>query len=119
MGKFAFGVFINHSQQEVFDFLSDPANLSKWSSAFELAHWTSTDAPGVGATYQCLLKFYRKAATQKVETTEYAVNKKISYESEATRIAQAKVSIQFESVADGTKITSQRALAMTYHSFSG
>ena len=43
MGKFTLSVFINRSQQDVFDFLSDPANLSKWSSAFELADWTSTD----------------------------------------------------------------------------
>ena len=28
MGKFAISVFINRSQQEVFDFLSNPANLS-------------------------------------------------------------------------------------------
>jgi len=48
------------------------------------------------------------------------VNKKITYASEATRIAKAKVSIlQFESVADGKPITSQRALAMTWHSFGG
>jgi hypothetical protein len=59
-----------------------------------------------------------RAAVGNTRTAEYAVNKKITYESEATRIAQAKVSIQFESVADGTKITSQ-PLAMTYHSFSG
>lgn len=47
------------------------------------------------------------------------MNKKITDESEATRVAQAKVSIQFESVADGTKITSQRALATADHRFSG
>lgn len=29
MGKFTVNVFINRSQQAVFDFLSDPANLSK------------------------------------------------------------------------------------------
>jgi hypothetical protein len=52
MGKFAFGVFINHSQQDVFDFLSDPANLSKWSSAFESAEWTSSDVPGIGSIYR-------------------------------------------------------------------
>jgi hypothetical protein len=47
------------------------------------------------------------------------VNKKITYESEATRVAQAKVSIQFESVAEGKPITSQRALAMADHRFGG
>jgi uncharacterized protein YndB with AHSA1/START domain len=51
MQKFTVSVFINRSQQEVFDLLSDPANLSKWSSAFESAEWTSSDAPGIGSTY--------------------------------------------------------------------
>ena len=52
MGKFAFGVFINNSQQDVFDFLSNPANFSKWSSAFESAEWTSSDAPGIASVYR-------------------------------------------------------------------
>jgi carbon monoxide dehydrogenase subunit G len=52
MGKFTLSVFIHRPQREVFDFLSDPANLSKWSSAFESAAWTSSEAPGVGSTYQ-------------------------------------------------------------------
>lgn len=50
-----------------------------------------------------------RAAVGNTRTAEYAVNKKITYESEATRIAKAKVSVQFESIANGTKITSQRA----------
>ena len=52
MGKFAFGVFIHHSQQDVFVFLSDPANLSKWSYAFESAEWTFSDAPGIASVYR-------------------------------------------------------------------
>ena len=52
MGKFTLSVFINRSQQDVFDFLSDPANLSKWDSDFESAEWTSSDAPGIGSTYR-------------------------------------------------------------------
>jgi hypothetical protein len=52
MGKFALSVFINCSQQKVFDFLSDPANLSKWDSDFESAGWISGDAPGIGSIYR-------------------------------------------------------------------
>ena len=52
MQKFILSVFINRSQQDVFDFLSDPANLSKWDSDFESAEWTSSDAPGIGSTYR-------------------------------------------------------------------
>ena len=52
MQKFTLSVFFNRSQQDVFDFLSDPANLSKWDSDFESAEWTSSDAPGIGSTYR-------------------------------------------------------------------
>jgi uncharacterized protein YndB with AHSA1/START domain len=56
MGKFTLNVFINRSQQDVFDFLSNPANLSKWNSNFTSAEWTSSDTPGVGSTYKVLAK---------------------------------------------------------------
>jgi carbon monoxide dehydrogenase subunit G len=52
MQKFTVSIFINRPQQDVFDFLSDPSNLSKWDADFESAAWTSSDAPGVGSTYR-------------------------------------------------------------------
>ena len=52
MQKFTVSVFINRPQQDVFDFLSDPANLSKWDADFESAEWTSNAAPGIGSTYR-------------------------------------------------------------------
>ena len=54
MGKFTLNVFINRSQQDVFDFLSNPANLSKWNSNFKSAEWASSGAPGVGSIYKGL-----------------------------------------------------------------
>ncbi|HET9909130.1 MAG TPA: SRPBCC family protein [Anaerolineales bacterium] len=56
MGKFILRVFINRSQQDVFDFLSNPVNLSKWNSNFASAAWTSSEAPGPGSTYKVLSK---------------------------------------------------------------
>ena len=54
MGKFTISVFINRSQQDVFEFFSSPANLSKWNSNFESAEWASSGSPGVGSTYKGL-----------------------------------------------------------------
>jgi uncharacterized protein YndB with AHSA1/START domain len=56
MHQFTVTVFINRSPQDVFDFLSDPANLSKWNSTFESAAWTSNTAPGSGSTYRVSAK---------------------------------------------------------------
>jgi uncharacterized protein YndB with AHSA1/START domain len=54
MVKFTVSIFINRSQQEVFDFLSNPANLSKWNSNIESAEWTASGVPSVGSTYKGL-----------------------------------------------------------------
>jgi len=43
MQKFIVSVLINRSQHDVFDFLSDPANLPKWDSDFESAEWISSE----------------------------------------------------------------------------
>jgi carbon monoxide dehydrogenase subunit G len=52
MSTFTLSVFIDRPQEDVFDFLSNPANLSKWDSDFESAEWTSSDVPGIGSTYR-------------------------------------------------------------------
>jgi uncharacterized protein YndB with AHSA1/START domain len=52
MGRFTASIFINSSQQKVFDFLSDPAHLPKWDSDFESAEWISGGTPGVGSVYR-------------------------------------------------------------------
>jgi len=54
MQRFTLSIFVNRSQQDVFDFLTDPVNLSKWNSNFASAEWTSSNAPGLGSTYKVL-----------------------------------------------------------------
>ena len=98
---------IDRPVTDVFAFVANLENLPKWDTDFQEAKRLTSTPDGIGATYQCLLKYPGgKTATQKVETTEYTENKKITYEGEPTRIAQVRVSIQFESIIEGTKITS-------------
>jgi len=100
-------MIINHPVADVFAFVANLENLPRWDTDFQEANRVASTPDGVGATYQSLLKYPGgKTATQKVETTEYIENKKITYESEPTKIAKARISIRFESVAQGTKITS-------------
>jgi len=56
MYKFTKSIFINRSQKDVFDFLSNPTNMPKWQSAVELAEWSSTGMPGVGSMYKAVVK---------------------------------------------------------------
>lgn len=53
MGKFTVSVFINRSQQDVFDFLSDPAIKHKWMPMLQSATWTSSGAPRIDTTGCC------------------------------------------------------------------
>ena len=43
-------IHIDRPPQEVFDFMSDPANLPRWNSVIQSAEWTTRGEPGVGST---------------------------------------------------------------------
>ena len=79
MGQFTLGVFINRSQQDVFDFLSDPANLSKWNSSFESAEWASSGAPGAGSTYRVVGKILGSRKEGLFEIVEWERPHRYSY----------------------------------------
>jgi hypothetical protein len=81
MQKFALSIFINRSQQDVFDFLSNPANLSKWNSNFTSAKWSSSDAPGTGSTYQVLAKVSGKENEGLFEITQWSPPHRCGYKS--------------------------------------
>ena len=50
MYKFESSLFINRPQQEVFDYVTNPANSAKWRSGTQSSEWTSDGPPGVGST---------------------------------------------------------------------
>ena len=63
--------FINRPQQEVWDFISNPANLAKWSSSAEYAEWTSEGPPGVGSTLIEVGKVLGRKIESPVEITAW------------------------------------------------
>jgi len=48
--------FINRPHQDVFAFLSDPANYAKYQANTVSAEWTSGGTPGVGSTFKVVSK---------------------------------------------------------------
>ena len=81
MGQFSLSVFINRPLQDVFDFLSNPANLSKWNSNFASAKWTSNDAPGLGSTYRVLAKMSGGGNEGLFEITQWDPPQRYGYKS--------------------------------------
>jgi carbon monoxide dehydrogenase subunit G len=71
MGKFTASVYINRSQKDVFDFLSDPAIKNTWMPMLESAAWTSSGEPGVGSTVRATMKMAGKATEMQLEITQW------------------------------------------------
>ncbi|MEW5829163.1 MAG: SRPBCC family protein [Chloroflexota bacterium] len=81
MFKFTKSVFISRSQKDVFDFLSNPANMPQWQSAVESAEWTSTGVPDVGSTYKAVVKMPGGKSENIFEITHWAPPNRYSYKS--------------------------------------
>lgn len=106
MGKFAFSVFINRSPQDVFDFLSDPANLSKWNSTFESAAWASSAAPGPGSTYRVSAKLLGAKKEGLFEIVQWDRPNGYSYQmnQHAFPIEQMRSTVLLQSKNNGTEV---------------
>jgi uncharacterized membrane protein len=50
-------ILIKRPQQEIFDYVADPANAHKWQSQFLSIEWTSEGPHGVGSTQRSLTRF--------------------------------------------------------------
>lgn len=92
MYKFTKSIFINRSQQDVFDFLSNPTNMPKWQPAIVSAEWTSADKAGVGSTYRVLVKMFGSKTESLFEITHWDPPNRYSYRS--TKISAPAESIE-------------------------
>ena len=91
MYKFTKSVFIDRSQQDVFDFMSNPANATKWQSSVEFAEWTSAGMAGVGSTYKLVVKALGSKSELVFEITDWDSPNHYSYKS-------IKISAPLESI---------------------
>ena len=65
MVKFEKELTIDQPLQEVFDYVSDPANDVEWRTDIEVSEWTSEGPPAVGSLSRSVSKFLGR----KMETT--------------------------------------------------
>ena len=69
MFKTQLSVSINRSPQDVFDYVTDPANDTKWQSSTESSQWTSEAPYGVGSTQDSVIKFLGRKIASASEVT--------------------------------------------------
>lgn len=115
MRKIRLSIHINRPREDVFDFLSDPANLSKWNSVMDSAEWTSSDAARAGSTYRVVAKMPGGKKKGLFEITQWDPPQRYGYRSR-------EIAFPFESIEStitlapqdgGTQLTFEAQFALS------
>lgn len=104
MYKFESSIFINRPVQEVFDFVTNPANSAKWQSGTESVEWTSDGPRGVGSTAKVVAKLLGRKIELVVETTIWDPSNQSGLKSIGGPIPFESTS-KFAAQGDGTLLT--------------
>jgi hypothetical protein len=71
MAMFTFSVFINRSQQQVFDLLSNPGNPQPCMQLLQAEAWTSTTGVGSGPTGRGIMKIVSQELEDLLKVTRW------------------------------------------------
>jgi carbon monoxide dehydrogenase subunit G len=104
MIDFESSVLINRPQQEVFDFLTNPANDAKWQSGTELAEWTSEAPHGVGSTQRSVGKLLGRKIDIAIEVTNWDPPQQMGFKTVGGPLS-VEGTIKLESQENGTLLT--------------
>ena len=99
-------VIIKRPQQEVFDFLSNPANTSQWSSTTIAAEWTSDGPTGVGSTWHQIDRFLGRKLDSTIEVTIWNPPNQFGYKVVSGPAEGNERTLRFEPQENGTRLTS-------------
>lgn len=78
MIKVNVSVDINRPSDEVFAFLSDASNNTRWQRGMRSCEWTSTGPIGVGSTYEQEASFLGRTIRSSFEVTEFDPGRRIT-----------------------------------------
>jgi hypothetical protein len=104
MYTFKKSTFINVSQQELFDFVSNPYNDTKWRPSAVSVEWTSQDPVGVGSTQKSVDKFLGREIESTSEVTVWDPPNEFATKSVGGPIPY-ELSMKFSPKDDGTQLT--------------
>jgi carbon monoxide dehydrogenase subunit G len=103
MYSFETEVFVNRPQQEVFDFMSDPANDVKWQSGNQGSEWISDGPIGVGSKLRSSGKFLGRKIDFGLEVTAWDPPDRYAKKA-ASGPFPFESTIEFETTEDGTRV---------------
>ena len=104
MIKFEKSYYIDRPKQEVFDFVTDPANDTKWRDSASSAEWVSESPVGVGSTQRSVDKFLGRKLESTTEITAWDPPNKYGQKSLSGPVPM-EFTITFESEGSGTQLT--------------
>jgi carbon monoxide dehydrogenase subunit G len=104
MFKFEKSILIDRPQQEVFDYVTNFANDSKWQSGIESVEQTSEGPIGAGSTLLYKVKFLGREIETVIEVTGYDSPNQASVKSIAGPVPFENT-YNFESRENGTQLS--------------
>jgi carbon monoxide dehydrogenase subunit G len=104
MYKFEHSVYISRPQQEVFDFLTNPANDTKWRESAISGEWTSDGPIGVGSTQHTVDKLLGREIESTLEVTAWDPPRKVGIKTVGGPMPY-EATQTFESMEGGTQLT--------------
>lgn len=104
MYKFSKSIVINRPQQEVFDFVTNLNNDSKWQSGIESVEQISAGPIGAGSTWRYRIKFMGRELEAEIELKSYDPPNQASVKSIGGPVPFENT-YTFESKDGGTQMT--------------
>lgn len=96
--------FINRPPQDVFEFVTDPANSLKYQSGTSSAEWTSNGAVGVGSTWKAVTRFMGRDIESELQITDWQPPTQNSVKA-ITGPVPFEMTIKVEPQGEGTLLT--------------
>jgi carbon monoxide dehydrogenase subunit G len=98
------GVLIDRPMKDVFAFVADPNNMSKWNSAVVSLQQITPGAVGVGTKFKSIGEALGRRIEGELQITAYEPDTKCGFQLNAGPM-QLKLTITFKPVGTGTKVS--------------
>lgn len=99
-----FGVLIDRPIKDVFNFVSNPNNMSKWNSAVVSLEQVSSGAVAVGSKFKTVGEMMGRRIEGEMQVTAYEPDTKCGFQVNAGPM-QVNLTLSFKTVGTGTKVS--------------
>ena len=98
-----FSALIDRPQKDVFAFVADPGNMSKWNSAVVSLEQIAPGKVGVGTKFMSIGEMMGRRIEGEMQITAYEPDTKCGFQVTAGPM-QVNITLSFKTVGTGTKI---------------